>query len=107
MTSCPRMIVSVPHYIILGMINIICSKTLSQNKLGHPTELVTDGNSSSIIKAIINLVVKKINKSSHICNPVLHIRAMLKYSVLFSDTLIIQIEICLLIGNLWSCRRQH
>lgn len=30
---------------------------LSQNKLGHPTELVTDGNTSSIIKAIINLAV--------------------------------------------------
>lgn len=53
------MIVSVPRCIILGVINIICRKTLSQNKPGHPTELVTDGNSSSIIKAIINLVVKK------------------------------------------------
>lgn len=51
------MIVSVPHSIILGIMNIRCRKTLSQNKLGHTTELVTDGNSSSIIKAIINLVV--------------------------------------------------
>lgn len=87
MTNCPRMIVSVPHYIILGIINIICRKTLSQNKLGHPTELVTDGNSSSIIKAIINLAVFK--KIKPHCKSVLHISDTLQYSVVFSYALII------------------
>lgn len=90
MTNCPRIIVSVPHYIILGIINIICRKTLSQKKLGHPTELVADGNSSSIIKAIINLgVKKKKKKSDHVCNLVLHIRDVLQHSAAFSETLII------------------